>query len=147
MSMDTDQAAISRSRAQAMYARDLTCQSLGILLDDVGPGRASLRMRVTREMTNGHGTAHGGYLFLLADAAFAYACNTYGPLTVAHSAQVTFVRPAQVHDELFAAAVERARYGRSGVYDVTVSRTGGEVIAEFRGHSTALAGNGRVPDS
>src|SRR5262249_10591901 len=133
MSIDTDQVAISRSRAEAMYARDLTCQSLGILLDDVGPGRASLRMRGTRDMTNGHGMAHGGYLFLLADAAFAYACNTYGPVTVAHSAQVTFLRPAEVHDELFADAVERARYGRNGVYDVTVSRAGGEVIAEFRG--------------
>jgi acyl-CoA thioesterase len=147
MSIDTDQVAMSRSRAEAMYARDLTCQSLGILLDDVGPGRASLRMRVTRDMTNGHGMAHGGYLFLLADAAFAYACNTYGPAAVAHSAQVTFLRPAEVHDELRADAVERARYGRNGVYDVTITRTGGEVIAEFRGHSTALAGNSRIPDS
>jgi acyl-CoA thioesterase len=145
MSMDLDQVELSRSRAEAMYARDLTCQKLGILLQDIGPGRASLRMRVTGDMANGHGTAHGGYLFLLADAAFAYACNTFGPVAVAHSAQVTFVRPAAVDDELVADAVERARYGRNGVYDVTVSRVDGEVIAEFRGQSTTLAGNPGIP--
>jgi acyl-CoA thioesterase len=128
-----------------MYARDPTCRALGILLDEVGPGRARLRMRITEEMTNGHGMAHGGYLFLLADAAFAYACNSYGPVTVAHSAQVTFLRPAAVHDELLATAVERARYGRNGVYDVTVSHTHGEVIAEFRGHSTVIADGRTIP--
>jgi acyl-CoA thioesterase len=139
--MDSSHAALYRSRAEAMYARDRTCQSLGILLDDVGPGRARMRMRVAETMLNGHGTVHGGYLFLLADAAFAYACNGYGPVAVAHSAQVTFLRPATIHDELVADAVERARYGRNGVYDVTVSRAEGDVLAEFRGHSTLLSGN------
>src|SRR5947209_8902816 len=128
MKMDLDQVALSRSRADQMYARDRTCQTLGIRLQDVAPGRARLRMRVTGDMTNGHGIAHGGYLFLLADAAFAYACNSYGPVTVAHSAQVTFLRPAGIDDELLADAVERVRYGRNGVYDVTVSRAEGEVI-------------------
>lgn len=145
MSMGTDHAALVRSRAEEMYARDLTCQTLGILLDDVGPGRARLRMRITGDMTNGHGMAHGGYLFLLADAAFAYACNSYGPVTVAHSAQITFLRPAAVHDELLAEAVERARYGRNGVYDVTISRVQGETIAEFRGHSTVIASGPTIP--
>ena len=139
MNTDTDQVALSRSRARAMYARDLACQSLGILLDDVAPGRASLRMRVTETMVNGHGMAHGGYLFLLADAAFAYACNSYGPVTVAHSAQVNFLQPAAVDDELRAEAVERERYGRNGIYDVTVRREGA-VIAEFRGHSIVVGG-------
>jgi acyl-CoA thioesterase len=145
MNMNTDHAASDRSRAEAMYARDLACQTLGIVLDEVAPGRARLRMRVTKDMTNGHGMAHGGYLFLLADAAFAYACNAYGPVTVAHSAQVTFLRPAAVHDELLATAVERARYGRNGVYDVTVSHVHGEVIAEFRGHSAVIAGAPTIP--
>src|SRR4051812_2156690 len=108
MSVDGEAAQI-RSRAEAMYARDLTCQTLGIRLDAVAAGRASLRMRVTETMVNGHGMAHGGFLFLLADAAFAYACNSYGPVTVAHSAQVTFLQPAAVDDELRADAVERAR--------------------------------------
>jgi acyl-CoA thioesterase len=139
MSTDTNQESLSRSRARAMYSQDLTCQTLGIELDDVGTGRARLRMRVTETMVNGHGTVHGGYLFLLADAAFAYACNSYGPVTVAHSAQITFVRPAAVHDELSADAVERARYGRNGIYDVTVTGPAG-VVAEFRGHSVVIAG-------
>jgi acyl-CoA thioesterase len=145
MSMGTDHAASIRSRAEEMYARDLTCQTLGIHLDEVGPGRARLRMRITAGMTNGHGMAHGGYLFLLADAAFAYACNSYGPVTVAHNAQITFLRPAAVDDELLAEAVERARYGRNGVYDVTISQVHGETIAEFRGHSTVIAGSPTIP--
>jgi len=138
--MDSTQSALYRSRAEAMYANDLTCQTLGILLDDVGPGRARVRLRVAETMTNGHGTVHGGYLFLLADAAFAYACNSYGPVAVAQSAQVTFLRPAAIHDELVADAVERARSGRTGIYDVTVRRAARDVIAEFRGHSILLAG-------
>jgi acyl-CoA thioesterase len=141
MSTETDRAAVSGSRVMAMYARDLACQTLGILLDDVAPGRATMRMRVTATMVNGHGIAHGGYLFLLADAAFAYACNAYGPVTVAHSAQVTFLRSATVDDELRADATERARYGRNGVYDVTVRRADGEIVAEFRGHSIVVAGS------
>jgi acyl-CoA thioesterase len=96
-------------------------------------------MRVAETMLNGHGIVHGGFVFLLADAAFAYACNTYGPVTVAQSAQVTFVQPAVVGDELIAEAVERARFGRNGIYDVTVSRDG-SIVAEFRGQSVMLAG-------
>lgn len=129
-----------RSRAEAMYSRDLTCRTLGITLDDVAPGRAVLGMRVAETMVNGHGFAHGGYLFLLADAAFAYACNSHGPVAVAQSAQVMFFRPAEVGDTLSATAVERARQGRTGLYDVTVRRDD-DVIAEFRGHSVTLAGN------
>ena len=93
-------------------------------------------MTLTPAMVNGHGIAHGGYLFLLADSAFAYACNTHGAVTVAASAYVVFVAPARAGDVLEATAVERTRYGRSGVYDVTVRRVpDGDVIAEFRGGS------------
>lgn len=137
---EPDPVALSRTRADAMYAEDRTCQSLGIALEDVGIGRARMRMRITKDMVNGHGIAHGGYLFLLADAAFAYACNTYGPVTLAQSAQVTFLRPASIDDELVAEATERIRHGRNGVYDVTVRRPNGEVIAEFRGQSVMVTG-------
>lgn len=130
-----------RERAEAMLARDLTCRSLGITLDEAAPGRAVLTMRLTGQMVNGHGTAHGGYLFLLADAAFAYACNSHGPAAVAQTAQVTFLRPAGPGDELVAEAVERVRSGRTGLYDVTVRRPrDGAVIAEFRGQSVMLSG-------
>ncbi|MEU6084086.1 hydroxyphenylacetyl-CoA thioesterase PaaI [Streptomyces sp. NPDC047108] len=120
---------------------------LGITLKEAGPGRATVWMRVTDTMVNGHGTAHGGFLFLLADAAFAFACNTHGPATVAQGAQVTFLRPAHPGDELVAEAVERARYGRSGVYDVTVRRSDGVVIAEFRGQSQMLGGRPSRPSA
>jgi acyl-CoA thioesterase len=124
----------------ALYERDLTCRQLGIALDEVGPGRAVMRMRVAAGMVNGHGIAHGGYLFLLADAAFSYACNSHGPVTLAQAAQVTFLAPVEPGDELVAEAVERVRSGRQGVYDVTVRDAGtGKVTAEFRGQSVTLA--------
>jgi acyl-CoA thioesterase len=134
--VDTERAA--RRRAEELYATDRTCELLGIALQDAGPGRATVRMRVAETMVNGHGTAHGGFLFLLADAAFAFACNTHGPATVAQGAQITFLRPAEPGDELTAEAVERSRSGRSGVYDATVRRSDGTVIAEFRGQSHVL---------
>ena len=119
-----------------MYERDLASQHLGIEISEVRPGRARARMRVTAEMVNGHDIAHGGYVFLLADDAFAFACNTYGQVTVAAAAEVVFLTPARLGDELVAEAVERTRYGRSGIYDVTVRRAADNaVIAEFRGHS------------
>ncbi|MFB6890260.1 hydroxyphenylacetyl-CoA thioesterase PaaI [Kitasatospora sp. NPDC056327] len=124
----------------ALYERDLTCRGLGIALDEVSTGHAVMRMTVGPHMVNGHGIAHGGFLFLLADAAFSYACNSYGPVTVAQAAQVTFLAPAAVGDELTALAVERTRSGRTGVYDVTVRNAAEKVIAEFRGQSVMLAG-------
>ena len=127
---------LARRSAAAMYDRDLASQHLGIEISDVAPGRARARMRVTETMVNGHDIAHGGYVFLLADDAFAFACNTYGEVTVAAAAEVVFVTPAHLGDELVADAVERTRYGRSGIYDVTVRRASDDaVIAEFRGHS------------
>jgi len=128
-----------------LYERDHTCRSLGIALEEVTPGRAVMRMRVGEDMVNGHGMAHGGFLFLFADAAFAYACNGYGPVTVAQSAQVTFLLPAAVGDELVAEAVERTRSGRNGIYDVTVRRPDGTVVAEFRGQSVMLAARTQPP--
>jgi len=119
-----------------LYADDRASRSLGIVIEDVALGHATARMRVSAEMVNGHAIAHGGYIFLLADTAFAFACNTHGP-TVAGAAEIVFVRPASEGEELVAEAQERVRFGRSGVYDVTV-RSAGEVVAEFRGHSRRL---------
>ncbi|MEU9127271.1 hydroxyphenylacetyl-CoA thioesterase PaaI [Kitasatospora sp. NPDC048540] len=140
MDQDGDPLALSISRAKALHDQDPTCRSLGISLGDVGPGRAVVRLRLTAEMVNGHGIAHGGFLFLLADAAFSFACNTHGPVTVAQGAQVSFLQPAAAGDELTAEAVERTRVGRHGVYDVTVRKADGTVVAEFRGQSTMLSG-------
>jgi acyl-CoA thioesterase len=120
-----------------MFAADQASGQLGIELVRYGEGTAVLRMTVTSAMVNGHGIAHGGYLFLLADSAFACACNSHGPVTVAAAADVDFIAPAHEGDVLVATARERIRFGRSGIYDVSVLR-GDEVIAEFRGRSRTL---------
>lgn len=123
--------------AAAMFAADQASRGLGIELLSAGDGAATLRMTVTPPMVNGHGTAHGGFLFLFADSAFACACNSHGPVTVAAAADIDFVAPARLGDVLTATARERTRFGRSGIYDVSVLR-GDTVIAEFRGRSRTL---------
>ena len=137
---DDDADAVAQRSADAMYAADVASRALGIAVDGVAPGRATARMRVTPDMLNGHGIAHGGYVFLLADTAFAFACNTHGARTVARCGEIVFVRPVRAGEELIATAVERVRRGRSGVYDVTVTGAGGEVVAEFRGQSAEVGG-------
>lgn len=127
--------------ARAMFAADAASQSLGIELIDEGDGGADVRMTVRADMVNGHGIAHGGYVFLLADTAFACACNEPGSVTVAAGADITFLAPARAGDRLRARARRRSGHGRSGVYDVTVTREAGdrdEVLAEFRGRSRTL---------
>jgi acyl-CoA thioesterase len=128
----------------AMMTRDVASRGLGIELVEQGEGRAVTRMTVRADMVNGHAMAHGGLIFTLADTAFACACNSYGPVTVAASADIVFVAPARAGDVLEAEAVMRTRFGRSGLYDVTVRR-GGEVIAEFRGRSHQLAPDPAAP--
>jgi acyl-CoA thioesterase len=131
-----------------MFAADLASRSLGIEVREVGQGSAVVSMRVRDTMVNGHDIAHGGYLFLLADTAFACACNSYGPVTVAAGAEISFVTSARLGDLLVATARARTRYGRNGIYDVTVHRAepdsqatdGRTVIAEFRGRSREVAG-------
>ncbi|MFN2582339.1 MAG: hydroxyphenylacetyl-CoA thioesterase PaaI [Candidatus Dormibacteria bacterium] len=131
----------ARRAADAMYADDRASQALGIAVEDVTMGRATARMRITESMVNGHAIAHGGYIFLLADTAFAFACNTRRP-TVASGAEIVFVHPVREGDELVAVATERVGFGRSGVYDVTVRRADGDIVAEFRGHSRAVRAPG-----
>jgi acyl-CoA thioesterase len=126
-----------------MFEADAASRALGIDLVETGAGTATARMRVTAAMLNGHQVMHGGYLFLLADTAFACACNSHGPVTVAAGAEVSFVAAAHLNDELTAIAAERTRYGRNGIYDVTVYREapGGPVtVAEFRGRSRTIGG-------
>ena len=118
----------------AMMAADAASRALGIEVIGYGAGRATARMTVRPDMVNGHDIAHGGLVFALADTAFACACNSFGPVTVAASAEIVFVAPARLGDDLVADAVLRTGFGRSGIYDVTVRR-GDEVVAEFRGRS------------
>src|ERR1700743_3443962 len=123
--------------AQSMFDADSASRDLGIELVEAAEGRAVARMRITRSMINGHGMAHGGYVFLLADTAFACACNSFGPVTVASGAEISFVASARLGDVLTATAAQRTGYGRNGIYDVTVRRDA-DVIAEFRGRSRTI---------
>jgi acyl-CoA thioesterase len=127
-----------------MFAADSASRGMGMELLEAGRGSAVVRMTVTSAMVNGHGIAHGGYVFALADTAFACACNSHGPVTVAAGADIVFVAAAKEGDILTAVASERARFGRSGLYDVTVLR-GDEVVAEFRGRSRTTGSRER-PD-
>jgi acyl-CoA thioesterase len=139
MADDASPQEIAERAAAALLARDTTVRSLGIVVDGIAPGRARARMELTAELLNGHGTAHGGVVFLLADTAFAFACNTYGGATVARSCQIEFLEPGRPGDRLVAEAVERRRRGRAGIYDVAVTREAdGAVLAEFRGHSRTV---------
>lgn len=128
---------VPRGPAAAMFAADQASRGLGMELLHVGPGTAVVQMRVALQMLNGHSIGHGGYVFMLADTAFACACNSEGPVTVAAGADISFIAPVREGDVLTATAVERARYGRSGIYDVTVRR-GDDIVAEFRGRSHTL---------
>ena len=121
---------------ETMMACDAASRLLGIELLDYGEGWARARLTVRDDMVNGHGTCHGGVIFSLADTAFACACNSWGPVTVAAGADITFVAPGRRGDVLTAEARMRASYGRNGIYDVTVTRDE-QVIAEFRGRSHA----------
>lgn len=136
--MDAGQ--IARACADAMWAEDSASRGLGIQLISIEPGRAVLAMTITDAMVNGHNIAHGGFIFTLADSTFAYASNTYNQRTVAQHCTVTFLAPGKLGDRLIAKGVERHRTGRSGIYDVTVTREDGTVIAEFRGQYRAIEG-------
>jgi acyl-CoA thioesterase len=127
------------SAVRRMWDDDAASRKLGMELHEAVDARARLTMTVTEDMVNGHGMCHGGYLFLLADSAFACACNSPGPVAVAAAADIVFVASAMTGDVLEAIATERVAFGRSGVFDVTVGRPrDGQVIAEFRGRSRTL---------
>lgn len=130
---------VAERAASAMWAEDRASQSLGMTLDEVGPGFARLSMTVRTDMTNGHGLCHGGFVFALADSAFAFACNSHGDATVAAGAEIDFVAPAQAGDRLTATARERHRGRRTGLYDIEVTCGAGEVVAFFRGRSHRLS--------
>jgi acyl-CoA thioesterase len=131
---------LAEACAKSMWANDGSSQSLDMQLISVGAGMASVSMPITRTMLNGHGTCHGGYIFSVADSAFAFACNAYNQWTVAQHCSVTFIAPAFDGDVLTATAREVSRKGRGGIYDVTVTNQNGEQVAEFRGHSRTVKG-------
>jgi acyl-CoA thioesterase len=127
--------------AIAMYSRDTASKALGIGIVRVAPGVAALTMTVRSDMLNGHAICHGGFIFTLADSAFAYACNSYNLNTVASGCSIDFMAPARESDVLTAHAHERSLSGRTGVYDIEVTNQRGEQIALFRGKSYRIKGH------
>jgi acyl-CoA thioesterase len=139
--MSSNRREIARLSAEAMWADDHASQGLGMEVLEVGPGFARLAMTVAERMLNGHGSCHGGFIFSLADSAFAFACNSHGQPAVAQHCSITYVAPGRLGMRLIAEARERQRGERSGIYDITVRDEGGAIIAEFRGHSRTLPGS------
>jgi acyl-CoA thioesterase len=135
-----DVLALARASAEAMWAQDGASRGLGMELVLVEPGHAILAMTVTDQMVNGHKLCHGGFIFTLADSAMAFAANSHNQKTVTYHCDITFVLAARLGERLEARAIERSRIGRSGIYDVTVTREPGQVIAEFRGLSRTIEG-------
>lgn len=132
--------ALAGACARIMWDDDNATRHLGMELVSVAPGEATIAMTVTDIMTNGHGTCHGGYIFTLADSAFAFACNTYNQRAVAQHCSVTYIAPAFRGDRLTATAREVSRRGRGGIYDIRITNQEGEHVAEFRGHSRTVKG-------
>ena len=126
--------------AEIMFAKDTASATLGMRIDAVTAGSATLSMPVREEMLNGHGICHGGFIFTLADSAFAFACNSYNQLVVAQQNQITYVAPGQKGETLTAVATETSHSGRSGVYDVVVCGEDGRTVALFRGLSRSVKG-------
>ena len=123
-----------------MWRDDRASKALGMQVLAIGPGSATLAMTVREDMLNGHDICHGGFVTLLADSCFAFACNGYNQRTVGQQASITYLAPGRVGDRLTAACREVSRQGRSGVYDVRVTNQDGTHIAEFRGHSRTVKG-------
>ncbi len=130
---------LARACADAMWREDDASKGLGMEISAVGPGHATLTMIVQPHMVNGQRIAHGGFIFLLADSTFAFACNSRNERAVAAQCDITFIKPGKLGDRLVATAQEISRSGRSGIYDVRVT-AGDVVIAEFRGHSRTVGG-------
>ena len=141
MGMDVrDPQSTAKACADSMWSDDLAAQHLGMTISDVSPGKARAAFTVKPEWVNGHDICHGGYIFTLADTAFAYACNTYDQRTVAQHCSINFLAPAHSGETLIAIAAERSREGRSGIYDVSVFTSDDRHIAEFRGLSRTIKG-------
>lgn len=131
---------LASAAAAAMYARDAASQGLGMIMAEVRPGYARMTMTVRADMLNGHLSCHGGFIFALADSAFAFACNSYNHNTVGAGCTIDYLAPGRPGDVLTAEAVEQALAGKSGIYDVKVSNQDGRTIALFRGKSLRVGG-------
>jgi acyl-CoA thioesterase len=132
--------ALAEAAGAAMYARDRASQGLGMTLDEIRPGYARMSMPVREDMLNGHQSCHGGFIFSLADSAFAFACNSHNFNTVGAGCTIDYLAPGRLGDLLTAEAVEQALAGKTGVYDIQVRNQDGRTVALFRGKSHRVQG-------
>lgn len=139
--MHSDPQALAELAGKTMYERDPASQALGMTLDEIRPGYARMSMPVRGCMLNGHGTCHGGYIFTLADSAFAFACNSHNHVAVGAGCTIDYLSPGREGDLLTAEATEQALMGKSGVYDIVVTNQEGRKIALFRGKSHRVGGH------
>ena len=139
--MHRDQQTLAELAGKAMYERDPASQALGMTLDEIRPGYARMSMPVRADMLNGHRTCHGGYIFMQADSAFAFACNSHNFVTVGAGCSIDYLAPGREGDLLCAEAVEQALAGKTGVYDIVVTDQEGRKIALFRGKSHRVSGH------
>jgi acyl-CoA thioesterase len=138
--MHRDAQALAELAGKTMYERDPASQALGMQLDQIRPGYARMTMTVRQDMLNGHRTCHGGYIFMLADSAFAFACNSHNFNTVGAGCAIDYLSPGREGDRLTAEGVEQALFGTTGVYDITVTNQEGRTVALFRGKSHRVKG-------
>lgn len=136
----TDPQALAELAGKTMFERDPASQALGMLLAEIRPGYARMTMPVRQDMLNGHQICHGGYIFLLADSAFAFACNSHNHNTVGAGCTIDYLAPGRLGDLLVAEAVEQVLSGKTGVYDVKVSNQEGRTVALLRGKSHRIGG-------
>lgn len=138
---------LAEACAEAMYERDLAVRHLGIKVLRMGPGEADLQMTISEIMIQGHNSCHGGYLFTLADSAFAYACNSYDDAAVALGCSIDYIAPGRLGDVLTARATQVSRSGRTGNYDVRIENQHGQLIAVFHGKSYKIRGTVRQQEN
>jgi acyl-CoA thioesterase len=143
--MPIDGKELAQRVGEAMMARDRASRGLGIKIEDIGPGYACLSMTVRGDMLNGHDICHGGFMFTLADSAFAFACNSRNESTVAAGCSIEFLRPVREGEQLRAEAREQVLSGRTGIYDIAVLDEAGQMVAMFRGKSARIKGEVIAP--
>lgn len=143
---DVTEEQLARACAESMYSRDTAARELGITIESATPGGSRITMPVRASMLNGHGVCHGGFIFAFADTAFAYACNSRNAVNLAQSCSIDFINPAREGDLLTATAEQHHQFSRTGLYDITVARPNGEVVARFRGRSYRVKGTILPPD-
>ena len=135
-----DRQALAELATKTMFERDPASQALGMALAEVRPGYARMTMPIRQDMLNGHQICHGGYIFMLADSAFAFACNSHNHATVAAGCSIEFLAAGKLGDLLTAEAMEQTLSGKTGVYDVKVSNQEGRTVALLRGKSHRIGG-------